>query len=201
MATALELQRRYSSTKLQSLGRDLHAQGRYDEAIEALSAAVDSSTGKAQLLALAARASAYEKSDRSSQGLKDGKKLMELDTKGTRGYLVTGRILRQMKKNDLAQKVYQRGLRFCTDQTERKKLLAYLTELSGGTDGANGSDPVVQLPTELLEMILSYLPFQTLCIAFKVSKTWREQLATLPSLWTTADFSLAKKPVRPQDLM
>lgn len=200
MATS-QLKQQYPPSKLQSLGRDLYSQGKYEEAVEAFTALIETSNGRPACSILALRAAAHEKLKNPSMALKDGKKMIELDPGNAQGYLITAHLLRSLQNDALALKIYQRGLRHCKDSYDCAKLQLKMSRVSGDVGAAASVDPVQLLPPELLEMVLTRLPFATLCNCLKVSKLWREQLSRQTSLWTFIDLSAAKKPVRRQDLM
>ena len=201
MTPAAELSKRYPPSKLQNIARELYSQGKYEDAIEAFTATIQSSKDKPKASLLASRAACYEKLGKTSLALKDGKRMIELEPSSVQGYLVAGHLLKESQNDALALKIYERGLRFCKTLTDRLKLEARLSKLPGGSQGHHGADPVHLLPVEILEMIFAYIPFNMLCVALKVSRTWRSQLKGMPTLWLDVDLSTAKKPVRGQDVV
>ncbi|KAL9047364.1 MAG: hypothetical protein Q9206_006825 [Seirophora lacunosa] len=66
---------------------------------------------------------------------------------------------------------------------------------SSRTDRAK--DPLTVLPAEIAEMILSYLDFRQVVSLIRVSSKWQECLISMPILWKSLDFSVAKASISP----
>ena len=201
MSSIDNLQKLHSRPKLAILGRQLYNQRKYEEAVEAFSASIDASNGNPSLSLLASRAATLEKLGKVRLALKDGRQMIQLEQDNAKGYLFTGRLLSQLGDDSLALKIYQRGLRFCNDAGERERLQSKLANVSKASRVPGQTDPVLQLPAEIVQMIFAYLPFKSLCTSLKVTKSWKSFLASSPNLWTDIDFSFANKNVRFRDLM
>lgn len=200
MASSLDLHRRHQPSKLQVIGQELYAQQKYEEAIEAFTASIKASNGSPGLSLLSLRTAAYEKLGKLPLALKDGRAMIELDAYDAQGYLVTGHLLRRMHNDTLASKIYERGLRHCKDPSGLERLQSKLSKMKGSGNSKNQVDLIEKLPNELVDMILSYVPFPTLCLSLKVSKSWRTYLKSRPSIWTSLDLSSATTDVRAGDL-
>lgn len=198
MALNPDLHKRHSHLKLQEIGRELYAQKKYEEAIEALTASIRASNSSPDVSLFALRAAAYEKLGKLSMALKDGRQMIDQAAENAKGYFITAGLLKRMQNNALAEKICQRGLRYCKKPADLEKLQRKLTELRGAPHSPT-IDPLEVLPSELIEMVFGYVSFTTLCSSIKVSKLWRTQLKAHHGLWTHIDTSSARSAVRSQD--
>ena len=191
-----DLHKRHPPSVWETIGNNFHKQKRYDEAVQAFSASLSAQPANVSLLAL--RAATYEKLGNLSLALKDGREMIDKAPDNVKGYLTTGHLLKRMQNCALAEKIYQRGVRYCKSMDDQRKLRQKIAEINGVAQ-PTAVDPLEVLPREVIEMIFSYIPFDTLCLCVKVSQLWRNQLKSQWSLWTNVDFSRAKKPVRTKD--
>lgn len=193
------LQRWHTSEQLAgSIGPRLLREGKFEDALEAFTAAITASK-HATLSALDGRATAQEKLEDLDAALKSARRTIEFYPESPNGYLRIGKILRKKKESELALKIYQRGLKKCkpTASPQLYEMLQTQTQsLSCILCPAQAYDPIISFPLELLEMIFSQLSFRDLCVYLRVSKPWRDFLTSTPSFWLSIDLSSAKKPVK-----
>lgn len=107
-----------------------------------------------------------------------------------KGYLRTGRILEQQEKLDTALKIYAYGLKNVPVR-HLQLLKAAHDKLNRKLSPPTAVDPMSQLPLELAEMVLSYLKFNELVNALRVSKHWKAILTSRPALWTNMDLFIS----------
>jgi F-box/TPR repeat protein Pof3 len=84
--------------------------------------------------------------------------------------------------------IYAYGLRNVPISNLQQKLLqAAHDKLNRQLSPPTAVDPFSQLPLEIAEMILSYLKFNELVNALRVSRHWKAILTSRPALWTNMD--------------
>ncbi|KAK9238194.1 hypothetical protein V1525DRAFT_342213 [Lipomyces kononenkoae] len=133
-----------------------------------------------------------------------------------KGYLRAGKI-HQLMGNDLkARNVYQEGLK---NIDSNDKLYGVMKQMLGTVSlrlsreqrrRAATSDPndvqqprnprqprdVMQLPVEIIEKILRYIPFTQLVKLQNVSKSWQKFLLNNATVWSVLDYRQCKKSIR-----
>ena len=112
------------------------------------------------------------------------------------GYLRTGQILQLMQKNDMALGIYSYGMKNVPVGNEDFKLLRGMYDkLATKCSPPKAVDPLMVLPTELVELVFQYLNLQNLVNLLRVSKQWKSLLESMPKLWRNLDLSTAKRTV------
>ncbi|KAL8785164.1 MAG: hypothetical protein Q9213_003510 [Squamulea squamosa] len=132
------------------------------------------------------RAATSEKLGDLHAALKDGRRMISDYKSECEGYLRTGKILQLLDKDSVALGIYKYGLRNVSPSASKYQLLRELYEsMNQKRRPREAKDPLTVLPTEVVQMIMSYLDFKHLV-------NWRDYLKSTPSLWATLDFSKAK---------
>ncbi|KAH7350943.1 hypothetical protein BKA65DRAFT_549929 [Rhexocercosporidium sp. MPI-PUGE-AT-0058] len=179
-------------------GRFRYKQKDYNGALKAFSEAVASSTDHMLLTALDSRAATYEKLEFYLSALRDGKAMIEMKPKLSKGYLRTGKILQLQGKEKLALQIYARGLGKVppngTDK-ERQHLVRFYEKLRQVLKPGKSKDFIERLPLELALMVCQHLPIRDRVICLAVSKAWKGVLESSPKLWTTLDTTYARRMV------
>ena len=133
------------------------------------------STGNLLLTALDHRAATYEKLDKLQAALRDSKQMIDLKSDQSKvfrpfprlltvtdqfqGYLRCGKVLQLKGENELALKIYERGLnkvKIGTDD-QRQKLQSLYAKLRQAQDPGKSLDPLEFLPLELAQMVIENL--------------------------------------------
>ena len=150
------------------------------------------------------RATAFAKLGKWNAALTDAKECMRAAPASPIGYLRAGRVLQKMGRERKALAVCRRGLDAMADADDLKA--SFLRRLHDelvahapiGLENPDIKvDPSQVLPIELFEMVADRLPFHQMVVLQQVSKTWREKLRALPSLWRHLDLSTANSRYRP----
>ncbi|KAF3162813.1 hypothetical protein TWF225_011591 [Orbilia oligospora] len=148
------------------------------------------------------RAALYDKTEKLKLALKDAKTMMGQEKANPKGYLRAGKVLHRLDKADLAIEVYKLGIKHAEPSDPQlprlKEILEKAQEKHNKVMRAAAKkvyDPMQVLPLELLEMVLSYLPFQNIVAMQRVSKTWQRVISSNARFWTTLDFSRARKSI------
>ncbi|KAF3092949.1 hypothetical protein TWF569_007481 [Orbilia oligospora] len=148
------------------------------------------------------RAALYDKTEKLKLALKDAKTMMGQEKANPKGYLRAGKVLHRLDKADLAIEVYKLGIKHAEPSDPQlprlKEILEKAQEKYNKVMRAAAKkvyDPMQVLPLELLEMVLSYLPFQNIVAMQRVSKAWQRVISSNARFWTTLDFSRARKPI------
>ncbi|KAL8675203.1 MAG: hypothetical protein Q9168_000456 [Polycauliona sp. 1 TL-2023] len=171
------------SNQTQMLGQQEYRRKNYHAALSFFNSAI-SSEKNLDVSVLDCRAATYEKMGDLHAALKDGRRMIEDYKADCAGYLRTGKILQLLDKDIVALGIYKHGLR---------KLLRELHDALNQKCGpCKARDPLTVLPTEIAQMIMSYLDFRHIVSLTRVSKTWRDYLTSTPRLWANLDFSKAK---------
>ncbi|PVH80762.1 hypothetical protein DL98DRAFT_515158 [Cadophora sp. DSE1049] len=178
-------------------GRFRYKQKDYDGALEAFSEAVTSYSDHMLLNALDSRAATYEKLEQLMPALRDGKTMIEMKPKMSKGYLRTGKILQLQGKEQLALQIYARGLAKVPSGTdkERQHLMTFHEKLRQALKPGKSKDFIERLPLELALMICQHLPMRDRVICLAVSKGWKNVLESSTHLWTTLDTTHARRAV------
>ncbi|KAF8534825.1 hypothetical protein BDD12DRAFT_894964 [Trichophaea hybrida] len=192
--------------ELQTAGQTFYRKGDYNAALFELSQALSHATQlPLQLSILDNRAAVQEKlgENHYRSALKDARKMMLLQKTSVKGYLRAGKILQLMGKWNVALETYRYGLKqILSDDSEGKRLLEGMhqkvvnrLEAARNLQTVLGVDPLRILPSELVDMIFKYLPFESLMLLQRVSRGWRQFLVAYHRSYTTLDFSAAQRPV------
>ncbi|CZT41223.1 uncharacterized protein RSE6_00942 [Rhynchosporium secalis] len=178
-------------------GRLRYKQKDYSAALKAFNEAVMSSTDQMLLTALDSRAAAYEKLEQFMPALRDGKAMIEMKPKSSKGYLRTGKILQLQGKEALALQIYARGLAKVPSgaDKERQLLVTLHAKLRQVLKPGKSMNFVELLPFELALMVCHNLDMRDRVICLAVSKGWKGVLESSTKLWTTLDTTYARKPV------
>lgn len=145
------------SKELQDHGQILYRRKEYAKALELFNEAITSEPNLTVSL-LDNRAATYEKLDDTTSALKDAKSAIRLHEKDPTGYLRAGKLLEKAGKPDVALSIYKHGIK---KQTKNVQLLVKMHDkLLRSTAPPTAADPFVQLPLELVEMILAHLSFR-----------------------------------------
>ncbi|EPE29442.1 RNI-like protein [Glarea lozoyensis ATCC 20868] len=178
-------------------GRRKYQQKEYQAALAPFTEAVDMSTGHLLLTALDHRAAAYEKLKQFQPALRDAKRMIETKPDSSKGYLRCGKILQLKGEDELALKIYERGLtkvKIGTDN-DRTLLQTMFNKVRRALNPSKSLDPLQYLPLEIAEMICHNLAVRERVVCLAVSKPWKRLLESSPKLWTTLDTTYAKKNV------
>ncbi|KAI9734403.1 MAG: hypothetical protein M1834_002510 [Cirrosporium novae-zelandiae] len=141
------------------LGQKFYRQKNYEEALKAFNAALAYNKGDC-IAILDNRAATYVKLGNLKSALRDGQEMIHSQKKNVIGYLRTGKVLLSMGKNDIAQGIYQRGLKNVPLEDQNYKLLkAMHDKLIKDTAPPKAIDPLIILPMEIVLMVLEYLQF------------------------------------------
>ncbi|KAL8731841.1 MAG: hypothetical protein Q9166_003125 [cf. Caloplaca sp. 2 TL-2023] len=185
------------SDQLQRLGQQEYQRKNYHTALNFFNSVI-SQEKEPGITVYDCRAATYEKLDDLHTALKDGRcmisnvgRLMFL-----KGYLRTGKILQLLDKDTVALGIYEYGLRNIPISDPKFQLLREMYEtMNLKCRPRNAKDPLTLLPAEVAELIISNLDFKHIVSLTRVSRSWRDFLKSSPSLWTSLDFSKAKKNV------
>ncbi|KAL9000977.1 MAG: hypothetical protein Q9169_000461 [Polycauliona sp. 2 TL-2023] len=180
------------SNQTQVLGQQEYRRKNYHAALNFFNSAI-SSEKQLDISVLDCRAATYEKLGDLHTALKDGRRMILDYPTDCAGYLRTGKILQLLDKDSVALGIYKYGLRKASPSTARYPLLRELHDAMNHKCGpSEAKDPLTALPTEIAQMIMSYLDFRHIVSLTRVSATWREYLTSTPRLWASLDFSKAK---------
>lgn len=183
-------------------GRHRYAKGDYAGALAAFTEAANSTSQHLLLNALDARAATYEKLGDLQPALRDAKKMIDEMPAISKGYLRCGKVLRLMKKHDLALKIYERGLtkvKIGTDD-DRTKLQTVYNQLRYAQNPGKSRDPLEYLPLELAEMICLNLSMRDRTVCLAVTKAWKRLLESSHKLWTLLDTTNVRKLISQKSL-
>ncbi|KAL2071543.1 hypothetical protein VTL71DRAFT_12778 [Oculimacula yallundae] len=183
-------------------GRSRYKQKDYGGALKAFNEAVASSTDHMLLTALDSRAATYEKLEQFMPALRDGKAMIEMKPKLSKGYLRTGKILQLQGKEQLALQIYARGLAKVPSgaDKERQHLVTFHEKLRQVLKPGKSMDFIKLLPLELALMICHNLEMRDRVICLAVSPGWKGVLESSPNLWTTLDTTYARRAVSMKSL-
>ena len=96
----------------------------------------------------------------------------------------------------MALGIYKYGMRYVPVGNEDFKLLRGMYDkLATKCSPPKAVDPLMVLPTELVELVFQYLNLRNLVNLLRVSKQWKSLLESMPKLWRNLDLSSAKQNV------
>lgn len=138
------------------------------------------------------RSNALTKLDRQEEALKDAKQMIRLDKTDHRGYLRCAQIEQCQNKHREALRICEHGLKSVPPQSKgvqylEKYRLRASEQLKEKIIYDKGTDPMVVLPNELLEIVLSSLDYQQHIAIMRVCKTWRNRVRSSDLIATTLD--------------
>lgn len=173
---------------------------RYNDAIKYFTHAIDNLRDrKADLLHVyELRSSANIKLDKYEEALRDAKQMIRLDKSDHRGYLRCVQIEQLQENHREALRVCEHGLKSVPanskgyQQLVKCKLRA-TEQLKQKVIYDKGTDPMLVLPNELLEIVLSSLDYQQHIAVMRVCKTWRDRVRSSDLIARTIDTRNAKK--------
>ncbi|EXJ86275.1 hypothetical protein A1O1_06645 [Capronia coronata CBS 617.96] len=139
------------------------------------------------------------------QASKDAKMMIRLDRADGRGYIRCGQIERRKGNRTMAVTFYEHGIKHvaASDQYSQliaKELAAVKDELRVMTLLSKAKDPMTTLPLEVVEIILSNVPYKQHVQMLRVCKAWNRLLCSMSPLTDTLAFPDAKRPVTPKML-
>ena len=205
-AVALEelMPSRHFSTeaaRFQRIGQDLYRQKDFDTAILYFTRALEHKS-TAGLDIYDNRSAAYAKMGKLDLALRDGKSMIQKDRLSPLGYLRTGKVLVFQGKEDAAHGIYKYGLEKASAKDPQYQLLRDTYDrLVSRRSPAKAEDPLIKFPTEIVLMILSYVPFRDNVISLQVSRSWKHFLSHEKSVWAHLDFSSTSKVIRKSTLI
>ncbi|MCJ1327396.1 hypothetical protein MMC10_004065 [Thelotrema lepadinum] len=144
----------------QNRGQVLYRQGKYREALEIFSSILEK-WHDPPISVLDNRAATYMKLKEFPKALKDARSMINREKAMASGYLRAGQVLQRMDENDKAQGIYEYGLKNVS-VGDSKLLRGVLEDLRAKCAPAKAMDVLMELPVELIEMILSYLSFRNI---------------------------------------
>ncbi|KAF2637408.1 hypothetical protein P280DRAFT_433111 [Massarina eburnea CBS 473.64] len=185
--------RTVSAEEYEELGRTYYKRKQYEKAIEAFSSGIDAAVLPAVAL-FDYRAACQEKLENYNAAVKDGREAIRADKKDVRGYLRTGSALQKLDKLGTAVQIYKLGMKNVPISVKHFDLLQKThNQLTRKLSPPKAIDPFAILPVELVEMIISYIPFKNVVNCLRVSKGWKNYLVKRPNLWLNLDLSEATK--------
>lgn len=132
--------------------------------------------------------------------LKDAKLMIRNDRTDGRGYLRCGQVERLLGNQTAAINWYKQGLKR-VPSTHRmfpslqKQLDKVESQVKKDVVLTKATDPMLALPLETVELILSFLNYKEIIGMIRVSRSWNKLFCGLPPLIDTIDYGAANKPV------
>ncbi|EXJ66536.1 uncharacterized protein A1O5_10205 [Cladophialophora psammophila CBS 110553] len=152
------------------------------------------------------RVAVYLRLDRLDQALKDAKAMIRLDPKDARGYIRAGVIERRKNNKIAAMRFLEYGLKKVPDSDANHGLL--VKEMKETADQmrteivlSQAKDPLVVLPLEVIEIILSFLDYRSNIRLLRVSKSWNKTVSSSHPLVDTLAFPNTTKQITPKSLI
>jgi F-box/TPR repeat protein Pof3 len=102
--------RHMTAEESQELGRNYYKLKQYDKALETFTKGIETCE-KPALSLYDYRAATYDKLERFSDAVKDGREMIKLDKTDVKGYLRTASVLEKMGKEEMALKIYKYGMK------------------------------------------------------------------------------------------
>ena len=174
----------------------------YQDAIQHFSNAIENiKDRRADLLYIyGLRMTAFTKIKDFNSALKDGKRMIRLDRLDHRGYIRCAQTELLRENPSGAVQVCQYGLKSLENgnggRAEIQRILSRSKELSRDRIVFEKStDPMIALPTELLEVILSYFDYKETLAIVRVSKLWQTRIVTSDILTRNVDTRLAHRKI------
>ncbi|TLD38618.1 hypothetical protein E2P81_ATG01161 [Venturia nashicola] len=181
--------RTLSAAEYKELGKRYYGRKEYQAACDAFTEGI-AATSDFDPQLYDYRAAVWTKLEKPQNALVDGRNMIKHRKDDPRGYLRTGRILEQQGKLDTALGIYAYGLKNVKVK-DLQLLKAAHDTLNRKLSPPTAVDPMSKLPLELAEMVLSYLKFNELVNALRVSKHWKAILTSRPGLWTDMDLFIS----------
>ncbi|KAI9724710.1 MAG: hypothetical protein M1828_003579 [Chrysothrix sp. TS-e1954] len=138
------------------LGQALYKDGKYPEALLVLEA-IEITSDRLGFCLLDCLAAANEKLGKPRDALRHVSVIMKMFSNEAKGFLRAVRILEGMDRHETAIGVCEKGLKQCKNSANFGMLQAEHLRLTIGASPR--SDFMTRLPTELVSMVLEYLPF------------------------------------------
>jgi hypothetical protein len=163
---------------------------------QALREAVQASKSQRSVLIpiLDLQAEAHIQLNRLDAALQQGRAMVEHDRTDPRGYLRCGQISVIRKDYARAQRWYNHGLKHSITSSPQFASLKSMSsktkaKLSRAVLEPKRCDPFSILPLDLIHMICERLGFREGVKCLRVSRTWRDVLISVPSIWKTLDLT------------
>lgn len=181
-------------------GSRAYEEKRYSDAVTFFSHAIENLRDrKADLLHVYdLRSSANTKLDKHDEALRDAKQMIRLDKSDYRGYLRCAQIEQLQGKYKAALRVCEYGLKSIPSNSKGysrlEKCKLRLTELlKEKVIYEKGTDPMLVLPNELMEILLSTFDYQQHISIMRVCKTWRDRVRSSDLIAKTIDTRNSRK--------
>lgn len=176
---------------------------KYDAALDALKTALQAAQNDCKadpINILDHRVAVYLNMECLDLALKDAKVMIRHDRKDGRGYLRCGQVERLLGNPSNAINWYRQGLKrvpsthrsFSSLQKQMEKVEA---QVRHGLIFTRASDPMLALPLETVELILSFLNYKQIIGMIRVSRSWNKLLCSLPPLTDTMDYRAPKRSI------
>ncbi|KAI9742198.1 MAG: hypothetical protein M1818_004098 [Claussenomyces sp. TS43310] len=199
-----------------SVGRERYRRKDYVGALKAFTEAINITTGHLLVDALDHRAATYEKLSQLQSALRDSKEIIDLKPEAAKGYLRCAKVLQLRGDDNLAIKIYERGLKKVKIGTDEDRpvspppksthrwgqrlnmdqlLQKMFAKLHQKQDPKKNLDPLVMLPIEIAHVVCSFLEMRDLVVCLAVSKPWKAFLESSHALWTTIDLGATRRPI------
>lgn len=174
--------------------RSAYSEKRYNDAVKVLteSLSLKNCSIEARLNALDARSQCYSKLRKYDAALQDARSMLHISNKRSQnGYIRCSQAELLRGNHAAATKWLEHGINKMPQnkwdfqvQLERVKI-AVRKHLAD----QKRRDPIASVPLEILQLILSYLDYQSVSKLLRVCRTWQKLLSRLPPLIHTVDFS------------
>ncbi|KAK5055176.1 hypothetical protein LTR84_012925 [Exophiala bonariae] len=176
---------------------------KYDVALAALKTALQVSRKNCKedyVNILDHRVAVYLNMEFLDLAFKDAKSMVRSDQKDGRGYLRCGQIERLLGNQNAAINWYKQGLKRVSSTHRafpslQKQLAKVESQLKKDVVFTKANDPMLALPLETVEFILSYLTYREVVGMTRVSRPWNKLFCGLRPIIDTIDYGAANKPV------
>ena len=184
------------AARFQRIGQDLYRQKDFDAAVEYFTRALAHDSA-ASLDIYDNRSATYVKLGKLDLALRDGRSMIKANRPNPLGYMRTAKTLVLQGKEEAACNIYVYGLSKASKNHPQYQLLkdAY-AKLVSRRSPAKATDPMGVLPTEMIDIIMRYVPFRTIVLSLRVSKLWNKQMSSRAFLWTYLDFSSTSRIIK-----
>lgn len=115
--------RQMSAEEYQELGRNFYKLKEYGKALETFTKGIENCS-KPTLNLYDYRAATYDKLERFSDAVKDGREMIRLNKTDVKGYLRTGSVLEKMGKEETALGIYKYGMKNISAKDKNFKVCA-----------------------------------------------------------------------------
>lgn len=190
-------QKKVSATPVSTLmidGSRAFEERRYQDAVKYFSHAIDNlHDRKADLFHVYdLRSTAHIKLDKHDDALKDAKQMIRLDKTDHRGYLKCAQIEQTQNKYKDALRLCEYGMKNVPQnskgyQSLDKCRLRAKDQLKQKIIYDKATDPMLILPNELLEIVLSSFGYQQHIAITRVCRTWRDRVRSSDLITSTLD--------------